>query len=168
MDATRTVNPHYPGAPARMSDGRLFTDYRGNCTTLSPLSSDTWADFDRKQSMVKDGKHQMMADRRIAFARAASVDCVDTMLPEAAKRVYRWDSVVTLPTAAGSVGIGTGTLYLPGTPALAGADPDVVASMTFPVVPGTMKPPTVSIPTGTPAGQTMGRPRNRYAAPYGN
>ena len=167
MDATRTVNPRYSGAPARMSDGRLFTDYRGNCTTLAPLSNDTWADFNRKQSMIKDGSHQMMADRRIAFARAASVDCVDTMLPEAAKRVYRWNSVALAPTAAGALGIGTGTMYLPGSPALASADPDMLASATFPAVPGTMAPMTVSIPTGSPAAVT-GRPRNRYAAPYGN
>lgn len=167
MDATRTMNPHYPGAPARMSDGRLFTDYRGNCTTLSPLSSDTWADFDRKQSMVKDGSHQIMADRRIAFARAASVDCVDTMLPETAKRVYRWDSVALAPTAAGPYGLGVGTMYLPGSPGLASADPDVLAANTFPIMPGSMKAPSVSIKTGT-AGRTAGRPRNRYAAPYGN
>ena len=167
MDATRTLNPHYSGAPARMSDGRLFTDYRGNCTTLSPLSNDTWADFDRKQNMVKDGRHQMMADRRIAFARAASVDCVDTMLPEMAKRIYRWDSVAFAPTAAGPLGLGTGTMYLPGSPELAAADPDVLASATFPTIAGSMQPMKVSIPTGSPAAVT-GRPRNRYAAPYGN
>ena len=167
MDDKRILNPHYSGAPARMADGRLFTDYRGNCTTLAPLSNDTWADFNRKQAMVKDGRHQIMADRRIAFARGASVDCVDTMVPEVANRVYTWNSASVLPTAAGSVGIGTGTLYLPTYPSLVEADPDVIASTTFPVIPGTMKPMTVSIPTGRPPAVT-GRPRNRYAAPYGN
>lgn len=167
MDATRTLNPHYSGAPARMADGRLFTDYRGNCTTLSPLSSDSWTDFERKQTMIKDGSHQITADRRIAFVRGASINCVDTMLPEAAKRVYRWDSVAVLPTAAGPLGIGTGTMYLPGSPTLAGADPDLLASMTFPIIPGSMKPMPVSIQSGYPL-PVLGRPQNRYAAPYGN
>lgn len=167
MDSSRTLHPHWSGAPARMADGRLFTDYRGNCTTLAPLSNDTWADFNRKQRMVKAGGAQMIADRRVAFVKAASVDCVDTMVPETAKRVYTWNSATVIPTSAGSVGIGTGTMYLPGQPDLASADPDVLAMATYPVVPGSIKPMTVSIPTGSPPAVT-GRPRNRYAAPYGN
>ena len=95
------------------------------------------------------------------------MDCVDTMVPETAKRVYTWNSATLIPTAAGSVGIGTGTLYLPGQPGLVGADPDVLAAATYPVIPGSIKPMMVSIPTGSPAAVT-GRPRNRYAAPYGN
>ena len=109
----------------------------------------------------------MIADRRVAFVKAASVDCVDTMVPETAKRVYTWNSATVIPTAAGSLGIGTGTMYLPGQPSLASADPDVLAMATYPVVPGSMKVATVSIPTGSPPAVT-GRPRNRYAAPYGN
>jgi len=117
--------------------------------------------------MVKDGSHQITADRRIAFVRGASINCVDTMLPEAAKRVYRWDSASVLPTAAGPLGIGTGTMYLPGSPALAGADPDLLASMTFPIIPGSIKPMPVSIQSSHPL-PVLGRPQNRYAAPYGN
>lgn len=168
MAAVRIPNPHWAGAPARMSDGRLFTDYRGNCTLLAPKpAGDTWADFDRRARMMRTGATQIASDRGLTTMRAGAADCVDTMVPELRKHVYAWWGPVE-DGLAQPVGIGTGRLYLPGRPELVRADPDVVAAATVPraMLPGTFEPVVGS--SGREAATTVGPARhNRYAAPYG-
>jgi hypothetical protein len=156
----RTTNPRFPGAPAWMSDGRLFTDYRANCSLLGSVSN---ASFDLKQRLQKTGSLLMNTDRSLTSMRAASTGCVDTMVPELSKRVCTWDGCTTL--GAQPVGIGQGRLYLPGRPDLAAADPDVVAAATA-RVPGTFDV-SVQVPMN-PQRSSVGPMRpNRYSAPYG-
>lgn len=163
-------HPHYVGAPARMADGRLFTDYGANCKLLPPLLGGTWADHDRRVAMRASAESRIEDDRRKAVLRAGTIHerCVDTMLPELTKRVYAWNGPVT-ERIVEPVGIGAGRLYLPGRPDLLGADPDVVAAAT---IPATMLPGTFSAAGGSylpPMRHAILPPvRNRYSRPYGN
>jgi hypothetical protein len=162
-------NPRFPGSAARMADGRLFTDYRPSCTLIPANTAKPWSEYQRHVQLQTTGAHVMAADRNAAIARTASANCVDTMVPELSKRVYRWDGLVE-ERINQSAGIGTGRLYLPGRTDLIGADPDVVAAATFPVIPGTFVmrsspygPQAAAKPAD--AGPTQ---HNRYSAPYGN
>ena len=162
LTALRVSNPHYPGAPARMADGRLFTDYRANCSLLG-LGSNSGASFDIKQHLQQNGLYMMAADRSSTLVRASSTGGVDTMVPEESKRVCDWSSCRTLP-AFPNVGIGQGRLYLPGRPDLANADPDLLAAQF--AVPGTFASLTndqVAMPMKT----ALPAHFNRYSAPYG-
>jgi hypothetical protein len=172
IDALRLTNPHHEGAPSRMADGRLFTDYRANCKLL-PVKKQAgpFAEYTLHQQVQQMGESQIRNDRMLTVLRAANTECVDTMVPELNKRVYSWDGPQVL--MAHPVGIGSGRLYLPGRPELATADPDVVAAATFPEMAGTFSPnPATYVSIGLPAEKrpTAQLPTtyNRYAAPYGN
>jgi len=157
-------NPRYVGAPARMSDARLFTDYKANCRLLPTLQPVEWADLTRRSSMVQGGERQMNIDRALTTMKAGSTNCVDTMVPELTKRSYIWNGVKALGVTP--VGIGEGRLYLPGRPDLVRGDPDLLALATFPELPGTfsMNGPA---PAGPKATATLPLKVNRYSAPYG-
>ena len=165
-------NPHYPGSPARMADGRLFTDYRSSCSLLSqtPTRSPAFGfDFERKQNLQKSGVHMISADRSTTVLRAGSVGCVDTMVPELTKRVCTWNGCVTLPAHA--AGIGQGRLYLPGRQDLVAADPDLLAAATafdhgtFSSNPNLYTSAPKVVPVSAIA---VPAKKNRYSVPYGN
>jgi hypothetical protein len=157
-------NPRYVGAPARMSDARLFTDYKPNCRLLPALKPTEWADIERRSSMIQSGEGQMKMDRALTAASAGSTNCVDTMVPELTKRRYMWNSVRELGVTP--VGIGEGRLYLPGRPDLVRGDPDLLAAATFPELPGTFSMSGPG-PAGPKATATLPLKANRYSAPYG-
>jgi len=166
MNGNRIINPRFPGAPAWMSDGRLFTDYRPNCELAGSPSN---ASYDSKSHLQSMGALQIKTDRSLTVLRAGSTGCVDTMVPESTKRVCAWDGCTTLPAHAG--GIGQGRLYVWQRPELAGADPDVTAAATisFPL-PGTF-PASPDLYAAGPSSRSPGtvgpaKP-NRYSAPYG-
>lgn len=172
MSAARIPNPHWVGAPAHMSDGRLFTNYRSSCSLLPQKQPrHLWADFDRRADMLATGTLQVGTDRSLAAMSAGRAGCVDTMVPELNKRVYDWKSGVQ--GLAQRAGIGTGRLYLPGQPELMSADPDIVAAATIPdsMLPGTFQPnpflyaPAMALPST--AGPVVPARHNRYSAPYG-
>jgi hypothetical protein len=165
-------NPHYVGAPARMSDGRLFTDYRRSTLLLPKLRPNTWADYDRRNDMTRTGEMRISNDRTMATQRGGSVNCVDTMVPELTKFQYAWNG--GQQRLAHPVGIGAGRLPLPGRPDLINADPDTLAAATFPLemFPGSWDPRASLYQRGPPPVKidvpvTPAR-HNRYAMPYGN
>lgn len=171
MSTTQIPNPRYVGAPARMADGRLFTDYRrSGCRMLPPLMGNSpYADWERRKMMTDTGVGRMNQDRMLTAARATSANCVDTMVPELTKRVASWQGSQNFISQP--VGIGAGRMYLPGRSDLITADPDLVAVTTFPthMLPGTFH---AGLPAyGAHATQTpMVGPAqaNRYSLPYGN
>ena len=162
----RVPNPRYPGSAARMSDGRLFTDYRPSSKQLGAPSLAT------KQRLQATGEQQIRADRSILTMMAGTIGVGagldDTMVPEKSKRICEWDGCRVIP-AQEMVGIGQGRIYYPGRAELAAADPDYAAAeaggnvmhAAFPI-----RSPPVSIVgdigcIGVPA------TANRYSAPYG-
>ena len=155
---SRIVNPHAPGAPLRMADGRLFTDYRPSCTLLPPRTDD------RRGRMIAAGEDSMAMDRYRSALVGRTVGPVDTMVPELYKRIYGWqggEQAMSQP-----VGIGTGRVYLPGRPDLMTADPDTLAAATFPCRLVGSYP--VHIGGAAPQPMTSVVRQNRYSAPHGN
>jgi hypothetical protein len=162
-------NPHHDGAPNRMADGRLFTDYRASCALLPPLVKGTMnPDHERRQAMLQNGVTTINADRSVAVLRGGSTGCVDTMVPELVKRSYTWQGPTVVPCQA--VGIGTGRMYLPGL-AFACTEPDALAAATFPELAGTHSANRqlyVAAPlTSIDRRSAMPATYNRYSAPYG-
>ena len=154
----RTPNPRYAGSPARMADGRLFTDYRGNCLIVKGANT-----FDRKLQMQGTGRTAMRADRATSIRVGGSTGCTDTMVPELSKRVCEWNGCRTLPSEA--IGIGQGRLYWPGEPV---QDPDEMAALTripnsYPVHSDLYVPAPAPYMQLTPV--VPAKP-NRYSAPY--
>jgi hypothetical protein len=154
----RASNPRYPGSPARMADGRLFTDYRANCNIIGGNNT-----FDRKEKIKHMGIDITNQDKARSVIIAGTTGCVDTMVPELTKRVCDWNGCRTLPSEA--VGIGQGRLYWPGTLV---EDPDVMAAhVTIP----NSYPSHAGLYTPAPAAYNQGVPvvpakPNRYSAPY--
>jgi hypothetical protein len=175
LEQLRTPNPRYPDSPSRMADGRLFTDYRANCSLLTPHPKGSpafGASFEDKQRMQKRGSMLMHTDRTLTTARAGSMSCVDTMVPELTKRVCGWNGCTTMPAHA--AGIGQGRLYLPGRTDLVAGDPDVLAAATA-FTHGTFPSNPNLYIAGPDHGlvalqQQQATPayKNRYSVPYGN
>lgn len=161
MERAMIPNPHHVGAPARMADGRLFTDYRPNCDLMAPLKSESFAEYKRKEAMLKNAPYAIATDRNMLVMRAGSSECVDTMVPELHKRIYAWNGPVA-SIVAQPAGLGTGRMYLPGQPGLATADPDVLTAATFPELPGTFSMMRAAIPVSRPSGVQQ----NRYSGPH--
>lgn len=154
----RIPNPHFPGAPARLSDGRIFTDYRPNCDINPP----SWGDFETRQMMLRTGTDKIASDRKQSVLLAGQRDCVDTMVPESHKRICTWSGCSTV--LANPVGLGTGRLYLPGSPDLVTADPNMLAVKTVPSMFGTY---SQTVQVSANASIPPINPSNRYSAPYG-
>jgi len=177
LGKSRVINPHYPDSPARMADGRLFTDYRGNCKMLGAfqMGGDTPAidaSFDRKERMQHNGATWRHTDRMLTTGRGGSLSCTDTMVPELTKRVCTWNGCTTLPGHA--AGIGQGRLFLPGRPDLAAADPDKLAAATA-FEHGTFSANPTMYMVGPLHGlvemqqvEVTPARKNRYSVPYGN
>ena len=157
----RIPNAKYAGSPARMQDGRLFTDYRSNCKLL-PEDMEVGGSFEDKERLQRDGPRRIQADRDRTSNHAISTGCVDTMVPETSKRSCSWNGCVTLPTY--DVGIGQGRLYLPDRADL--VDPDQLAEATafaFGTFPVRAKPAKATLATAV-----LPAKLNKYSAPYGN
>lgn len=154
----RIPNPHYPGAPARLADGRAFTDYRPSCDSNPP----SWGDYATRQMMLQTGVDKIASDRKQSVLMVGQRDCEDTMVPESHKRICTWSGCSSV--LANPVGLGMGRLYLPGRPDLVTADPNILAAATVPTLFG-----TYSQTTPTPANERKAPvyPSNRYSAPYG-
>lgn len=169
-DKMRVINPRHRGSPARMADGRLFTDYRANCALLpNVVGSGTWAGFEMREGMLQGvGETQRHTDRMLLSMRAARGGTVDTMVPELTKRIVTWNGVSE--GMAQPVGIGGGRIPLPGRPDLVRADPDVVARAAVPdcMLPGTWAPTSLYVPGPAPAATVGPANPNRYSAPYGS
>lgn len=172
MANNRVINPRYPDSPARMADGRLFTDYGSQCRGAQPKQGNPGfeASFDDKQRKQQTGEILMKADRSLTVMRGGIMGgCVDTMVPELTKRVCGWDGCRTLMSHP--AGIGQGRLYLPGRKDLVAGDPDVLAAATAFDFGTFSQNPHLYVAAGvvpvSPAAVIQTRTANRYSAPYG-
>lgn len=134
-DCFTTVDPHYAihGAPARMADGRIMTDYRPRCLHYSVAAAQAFGDNEYRNRMVHGAQELMSAARAMNNRKNTSIDCVDTMVPELYKRVCTWKGCKTIP--GNFQGIGTGRIYIPSAEAAA-SNPQALSD-TMPAIPQT-------------------------------
>ncbi len=131
-----TVNPNHAntGAPARMMDGRLFTDYRARCHQYPVKAAAAWGDNEYRERMIHGADELMNAARQMNNRKATAATCVDTMVPEMYKRVCTWKGCKVVP--ANPAGVGTGRIYVPSIESAAD-DPQMLADVSIPAIFGT-------------------------------
>lgn len=137
-DCFTSIYPNIPTAPARMKDGRMFTDYRPRCAQYPLKMTGQWGEHDGRQRMVHGSDDLMEEARRLLQKKAAPTrdSCVDTMVPELYKRVCTWRGCETVP--GHYTGIGTGRIYIPD--GVESADkPDKLAESTLPKIPSSFE-----------------------------
>jgi hypothetical protein len=108
-----SVNSHYAssGAPARMADGRIMTDFRPRCLQYAVAAAGAFGEQDARRRMTQNADELMMAAREMNNRKNTAVSCVDTMVPELYKRVCTWKGCKVIP--GNFQGIGTGRIYIP-------------------------------------------------------
>jgi hypothetical protein len=138
-----TVNPNQSasGSPARMMDGRLFTDYRPRCFQYPVKAAQAWGDNEYRQRMIHGADELMEAARQMNNRKLTPATCVDTMVPEMYKRVCTWKGCKVVPGNA--TGIGVGRIYVPSIESAAD-DPQMLSDVSIPPVFGTFprQPPS--------------------------
>ncbi len=131
-----TVNPNQAatGSPARMMDGRLFTDYRPRCHQYPVKAAAAWGDNEYRERMIHGADELMEAARQMNNRKATATACVDTMVPEMYKRVCTWKGCKVVPSNPG--GVGTGRIYVPSIESAAD-DPQMLSDISIPNIFGT-------------------------------
>jgi hypothetical protein len=146
-DACFTTNdPHYvrTGAPARMADGRIMTDYRPRCFQYPYAAAAQWGDNEARNRMTSGALELMEVARQVNNRKVLPTSCVDTMVPELYKRVCTWKGCKTIP--GNFMGVGTGRIYVPGAEAAA-ADPQALSDVSVPKIPQTWARQAPRIPS---------------------
>ena len=139
-----TSNPHYIGAPARMADGRLMTDYRPRCYQYATAANQAWGDNAARERMIHGAEELMTVARELNNRKVGAVTCEDTMVPELYKRVCTWEGCKTVP--GNFQGIGVGRIYVPSAVASA-KDPQGLSDITVPKIPLTFARQAPRIPS---------------------
>ncbi len=152
-----TINPNQSatGSPARMMDGRLFTDYRPRCFQYPLKASQTWGDNEARQRMIHGADELMEAARQLNNRKVTATSCVDTMVPELYKRVCTWKGCKTV--SGNFAGIGVGRIYLPSEEGAA-ADPQKLADASVPPMFGT----NMRQPPSAPSQCAIGDPETSW------
>ena len=136
-DCFTTSNSHFDvAAPARMADGRGFTDYRPRCLQYPLKVTGMWGEHDGRQKMIHATNLLQEEARATLRKKMGPVkgSCVDTQVPELYKRVCTWRGCETVP--GHYAGIGTGRIFVPNAAAAAN-DPDGLAKLTLPAMANT-------------------------------
>jgi len=68
--------------PARMSDGRIFTDYRPRCSEANFIGAQPTSSFDYRMRLTRDASKIMDQLNQAQIAKNSCAPCTDTMLPE--------------------------------------------------------------------------------------
>jgi len=159
-----TPDPQYAreGAPARMADGRLLTDFRPTCSSYPVAACGTWGDNETRMRMTTGAMDLMNAGRSMISAKVDPSSCVDTMVPELYRRVCTWKGCKTIP--GHFAGIGTGRVY---TSQAVTADPDASSRISIPPLAGTfprggLPPSNCAVPGGNEIRSVR---MNSYSAP---
>lgn len=135
-DCFTTIDPNSTDAPARMEDGRGFTDYRPRCLQYPLKVTGQWGEHDGRQKMIQATNLLQEEARQTLRKKMGPVkdSCVDTMVPELYKRVCTWRGCETVP--GHYAGIGTGRVYVPNS-TVAADDADGLSKATIPAMSGT-------------------------------
>lgn len=152
-----TVNPNQAstGSPARMADGRLFTDYRPRCYQYPVKAAQAWGDNEYRARMIHGAEELMDAARQLNNRKLTPTKCVDTMVPELYKRVCTWRGCKTV--SGNFAGIGVGRVFVPTQEGLAN-NPQALAETSVPEMFGT----TPRAPPSAPSQCAQGDPETAW------
>lgn len=102
--------------PPRMSDGRLFTDYRPRCDANLQFQAPMSGSHEYRQFLINNGQSIIDANRSAASSVAMCGPCVTplymtTMVPEVDRVICDKVSCSRIRLPAGAGGLGTGREY---------------------------------------------------------
>lgn len=82
-NCNKTSNNKYFDCPARMDDGRLFTDYRSNSTVddMIRFSNNVMSSYDYKQFLIHNANNIMNANKKYIEDKANCSDCNAPEIP---------------------------------------------------------------------------------------
>jgi hypothetical protein len=111
---TRESNNRNWDCPPRMSDGRLYTDYRPRCDIQLERKASMSSSYDFRQFLIRNGVGVMNEQRSDAYKRGYCGPCmapydVGTMLPE--RDAFVCNKVACKRVAGCPNGLGTGRDY---------------------------------------------------------
>jgi len=131
-----TVDPHYAssGAPARMADGRIVTDYRPRCLQYPLQAVQMYGENGARSRMTNGAEDLRRSVRDMNNQKLTPTKCEDTMVPELYKRVCTWKGCTTIP--GNFQGIGVGRIYVPKEAGSAG-NPQALSDASIPEIPDT-------------------------------
>ena len=106
-------NKHYM-CPAKMADGRAFTDYKPRCTVFSSLAPQSMNSYEMRQYLINNAENIMQQSRRSVEAMNACGPCVKpwnqgTMLPE--QSFVKCNTSTCTITPGDASGLGQGRDY---------------------------------------------------------
>lgn len=131
-----TSDPKYSssGAPARMADGRIVTDYRPRCLQYPLQAVQTYGENGARARMTHGAEELRRSVRDMNNQKLTPTSCEDTMVPELYKRVCTWQGCKTIP--GNFQGIGVGRIYVPKEAGSAG-NPQALSDASIPDIPDT-------------------------------
>ena len=131
-----TVDPHYSssGAPARMADGRIVTDYRPRCLQYPLQAVQMYGENGARSRMTNGAEELRRSVRDMNNRKLTPTTCEDTMVPELYKRVCTWQGCKTIP--GNFQGIGVGRIYVPKEAGSVG-NPQALSDSSIPDIPNT-------------------------------
>jgi len=131
-----TSDPQYSssGAPARMADGRIVTDYRPRCLQYPLKAVQMYGENGARSRMVNGAEELRRSVRDMNNQKLTPTSCEDTMVPELYKRVCTWQGCKTIP--GNFQGIGVGRIYVPNAAGSA-SNPQALSDSTIPDIPNT-------------------------------
>tara|TARA_B100001093_G_C26489216_1_gene868307 strand:+ start:459 stop:773 length:315 start_codon:yes stop_codon:yes gene_type:complete len=78
------MNNKFGDCPARMSDGRIYTDYRPGCLLNNTIkvSNQLINNHDYRMYLTRNAKKIMNTNNKYIMYKYNCESCIDTMLPE--------------------------------------------------------------------------------------
>ena len=105
------MNNKSDSCPARMSDGRIFTDYRPGCLLNNSLrvSNKLLNNHDYRMYLTRNASKLMENNNKYITSKYGCDSCVDTMLPESTMVVCNKDTCKQV--VVNRKGLGQGRKY---------------------------------------------------------
>ena len=105
------MNNKYDNCPARMSDGRIFTDYRPGCFLNNSIivSNKLTNNFEYRMYLTRNADKIINTNNKYIQYKYGCKDCDDTMLPESTKVIC--DKQVCRRKVVNTKGLGQGRQY---------------------------------------------------------
>ena len=103
----KTSNNKYFDCPARMDDGRLFTDYRPSTTVddMIRFSNNVMSSYDYKQFLIHNATNIIIVNRQYIEDKANCSDCTAKKIPFESDCYINNQYAKCVPTNVNGVGV---------------------------------------------------------------